>query len=124
MQHYGLIVDDDQHTLIFIEQVLRPTGLHIVQAQDGIQALELLKTTTPNVLFLDMLLPGISGLDLLKFIVETPRLNSTYVVVVSAHKHFPPSDELSRVDTYLVKPVRPKDIRDAALYAIERQAAG
>jgi two-component system, OmpR family, alkaline phosphatase synthesis response regulator PhoP len=124
MQNSALAVDDDQHTLFFIEQVLRPTGLEIILAQDGRQALDTLKSVTPSVLFLDMLLPHISGIELLDFILKTPRLNATYVVVVSAHNHFPSSEQLARVDTYLVKPVRPKEIRDAALYAIERQAAG
>lgn len=122
MQNYALVVDDDQHTLVFIEQILKPTGLQIILAQDGYQALEVLESVTPSVLFLDMLLPGIQGVDVLSFMVATPRLNSTYVVVVSAHDRFPPSEALSRVDLYFVKPVRAKDIRDAALYAIERQA--
>jgi CheY-like chemotaxis protein len=124
MQYYALAVDDDQHTLFFIEQVLQSTGLEIILAQDGAQALETLKSVTPSIIFLDMLLPQISGIELLDYIVKTPRLNSIHVVVVSAHNHFPLSEQLARVDAFLVKPVRPKDIRDAALYAIERQAAG
>ena len=123
MQNYALVVDDDQFTLFFVEQALRPTGMQVLQAEDGFRALEILQNTTPSILFLDMLLPQVSGVELLDFVIETPRLNATCVVVLSAHNHFVPADKVSRVDSYFVKPVRPKDIRDAALHAIARQAA-
>jgi CheY-like chemotaxis protein len=123
MSNLALIVDDDLQTLYFFDQVLQPTGMEILKAQDGLSALENLQSTTPCVLFLDMLLPITSGMEVLKFIYQTPRLNSTYVVVVSAHNSFPPSEQLGRVDAFFVKPILAKDIREAALYALQHQTA-
>lgn len=122
MQNYALIVDDDHFSVYYIEQVLRPIGIQLLKAEDGAQALQMLESYTPSIVFLDMLLPRVSGIELLDFIKKTPRLNVTYVAVVSAHNHFPASPQLSRVDAYFVKPVPPQTIRDAARHAIERPA--
>lgn len=122
MEYIALIVDDDRPTLLFLEQVLRPSGIQVMQAEDGIQALEILENYTPVILFLDMLMPGASGIEVLEYIANTPRLNNMFVVVVSAHRYFEPSEALKRANNYLVKPVRPKDIRDITQYVLSLQA--
>lgn len=122
MDSIALIVDDDQPTLLFLEQVLRPLNVEIMKAEDGAQAIALLENSTPVIVFLDMLMPSIGGLEVLDYITRTPRLNNMYVVVVSAHRYFEPSEALNRANTYFVKPIRPKDIRDMAQCALSRQA--
>lgn len=122
MEYIALIVDDDRPTLLFLEQVLRPSGIQIMQAEDGLQALEILEHYTPVILFLDMLMPGASGLEVLEYIARTPRLNNMFVVVVSAHRYFEPSDALKRANSYYVKPIRPKDIRDITQHVLSLQA--
>jgi CheY-like chemotaxis protein len=123
MQNLVLVVDDDQPTLLFMEHLLRPIGAQIIVAEDGKEAIELLGQYTPGIIFLDMLLPRITGMDVLDFILNTPRLSTTYVAVISAHNHFKPNPQLARVDRYFVKPVRAKEVRDLAQYAISRQTA-
>jgi len=122
MDYIALIVDDDQPTLLFLEQVLSPLGLRVMQAEDGAQALAILENHTPVILFLDMLMPSISGLEVLDYIDHTPRLNNLFVTVVSAHRSFESSDVLQRANAYYVKPIRPKDIRDVTQNALSRQA--
>jgi CheY-like chemotaxis protein len=122
MDYIALIVDDDQPTLMFLEQVLRPLHVRVMQAEDGAQAISILEDQTPIILFLDMLMPTISGMEVLAYICDTPRLNNLFVAVVSAHSYFEPSPTLARANAYYVKPIRPKDIRDATHYAISRQA--
>jgi len=122
MDYIALIVDDDQPTLLFLEQVLRPLGLHAIRAEDGAQALAILENHTPVILFLDMLMPAIGGLEVLEYVEQTPRLNNLFVTVVSAHRSFESSNALQRANAYYVKPVRPKDIRDITHHALERQA--
>jgi CheY-like chemotaxis protein len=122
MDYIALIVDDDQPTLLFLEQVLSPLDLHVMRAEDGAQALELLENYTPVIMFLDMLMPTVSGLEVLEFIDNTPRLNNVFVAVVSAHRSFEAAGALQRANAYYVKPIRPKDIRDVTQNALARQA--
>ena len=122
MEYIALIVDDDQPTLLFLEQVLRTSDMRVVQAEDGAQALALLEHSTPIILFLDILMPNVSGLEVLDYVAATPRLDNMFVVVVSAHRYFEPSAGLKRANAYHVKPVRPKDIREIMQHAISRQA--
>jgi CheY-like chemotaxis protein len=122
MEYIALIVDDDRPTLLFLEQVLHPTGIQVMQADNGLQALDILQSFTPVILFLDMLMPGASGIEVLEYIACTPRLNNMFVVVVSAHRYYEPSEALKRANNYLVKPIRPKDIRDITQHVLSLQA--
>lgn len=120
MRQIALVVDDDYSSLHFIKQVLVPTGLDIQLAEDGAQAIDLLRQMTPSVLFLDMLLPKVDGMAVLSFILESPHLSDMFVTIVTAHTHFPASPELERADAYFVKPVHAKDIREIARQAMAR----
>ena len=122
MDYIALIVDDDHPTLLFLEQVLRPLHVRVMEAEDGAQAIAILENHTPIILFLDMLMPTMSGMEVLEYIRSTPRLNNLFVAVVSAHSYFEPSPTLERTNAYYIKPIRPKDIRDATHYALSRQA--
>lgn len=120
MPHHALLVDDDIHTLFLFEQILRPSGLSVLKAEDGIQALEILNLYTPVIVFLDLLLPRVNGLEVLNFIIETPRLNSVMVVVISSQSRslVSQSAPLARAQAYFMKPINPKDIRAATQQAI------
>jgi CheY-like chemotaxis protein len=122
MDHIAVIADDDHPTLLFLEQVLRPLHVHVMRAEDGTQAIHILQNHSPVILFLDMLMPNLGGIEVLDFICHTSRLDNLFVAVVSAHHHFEPSPALARANAYYVKPIRPKDIRDITQFAISRQA--
>jgi CheY-like chemotaxis protein len=120
MSYLALLVDDDPQTLFFLEQTLRPTGLSLLKAADGLVALDLLTQHTPQIVYLDLLLPRVPGLDVLSFIEETPRLAQTFVAIISAHDRvqFVHAPQMARANAYFVKPVRPKDIRACAAQAV------
>ncbi|NWG17502.1 MAG: response regulator [Chloroflexi bacterium] len=116
MPRIALVADDDTHSLFFMESVLQPTGMQVLVAEDGLKALEILQRLTPDVVFIDLLMPRLSGLDVIGYIMETRRLQDVAVVIVTAHDrsqfmHYP---QLTRADAYLLKPVRTQDIRDIA----------
>lgn len=109
MTYQALLVDDDIHTLFLFEQILRPTGVGILKAEDGLQALEILDACTPTIIYLDLLLPHVNGLVVLDHIIGTPRLSRVPVVVVSSQSrsYMPQSASLEQVHTYLLKPIKP-----------------
>ena len=61
-----LIADDEPHMLKFIEFTLRKGNFEILKAKDGLQALEVAEAQKPNVIVLDVLMPGMDGVTALK----------------------------------------------------------
>lgn len=61
-----LVVDDQEGVRQLIYEILDREGFHVMTAANGYEALELLETVSPVLLLVDMKMPGISGLDLLR----------------------------------------------------------
>lgn len=77
-----LIVDDSALTRRSLRQILEPAGCELVEAENGLQALERYFLDKPDVVFLDLVMRGMYGLDVLQKIRELdPRAR---IVVVSA----------------------------------------
>jgi len=120
MQPQALIVEDDNATSTLLQQVVRSAGLEPLYTEDGATALQILEQITPVVVMLDVLLPHVNGLEVLEFIEQTPRLNNSFVIVISSHD---PSDygwETTRANLYYVKPIRVKELRSILQAAIEQ----
>jgi len=114
MPYTALIVDDDEHTRMIYERILKHAGFQVTLASDGAQALELLETSGADVLFLDILLPKVNGTVVLNFVRDSAHLNNMYVVIVSAHNRFERSAEIKRANEFFVKPVRPMELEEVA----------
>ncbi len=72
------IIDDDIHIGNMLEEVLAKEGYGVLRAYSGTEALLLLSRKTPDLILLDLMLPGLSGEDIL------PKIKSVPVIVVSA----------------------------------------
>jgi len=118
MAFTALIVDDDEHTRLIYERILKHAGFEVLLASDGAQALDMLENGAADVVFLDILLPKVNGTVVLDYIKNAPRLDNLYVVIVSAHNRFERSAEIQRANEFFVKPVRPVEIEEVAQRAI------
>ena len=72
------IIDDDVHIGNMLEEVLQKEGYGVLRAYSGTEALMLLSAQTPDLVLLDLMLPGLSGEDVL------PKIKNIPVIVVSA----------------------------------------
>lgn len=79
-----LIVEDHRSIREGLQALLAAKGFPVVTAASGEEALRVLETCNPSVLLLDMMLPGISGQELLAAIRRDPRFAQLPVVAVSA----------------------------------------
>ena len=113
-----LIVDDQQMVADLYADMLKPEH-NVMVAYSGEEALEKLKLDeTVEIVFLDRMMPGMSGDELLEIIRADPKLKDLYVVLVTAVK--PDVDTLSMgFNDYLVKPVKGDELRAS----VERGAA-
>ncbi|MSR84235.1 MAG: response regulator [Candidatus Latescibacteria bacterium] len=78
-----LIVDDDQGAARVIQRVLRRAGFETQMAFDGFSAGALMESLAPDVMTLDLRMPGLGGLEVLGFVRSHPRLQGTKILVVS-----------------------------------------
>jgi PAS domain S-box-containing protein len=79
----ALVVDDHPLMLKFMTGLLEKHGYQVFTAQNGLSALDLLEEDIPDVIFLDLIMPQISGEMLCRIIRKRPRLRNVYVVIVS-----------------------------------------
>lgn len=83
-QKIVLVVEDD----IALQEALKlklgkENGIHVVTASTGEEALAILQKETPDLVTLDILLPGMNGLSVLHAMREDPRLKNVRVIIVS-----------------------------------------
>jgi len=79
-----LVVDNHPVILKFMCQLLSKYGYEVKTAKDGLDALAVLKDFTPDVAFIDLVMPNIDGRKLCEMIRGTPHLRDIYLVVLSA----------------------------------------
>ena len=73
-----LVIDDDVHISDMIEEALTKEGYSILKAYSGTEAMYVLSKTSPDLILLDLMLPGLSGEELL------PKIKDIPVIVISA----------------------------------------
>src|SRR5687767_8686756 len=115
-----LIVDDDTRLFELLESYLEPNGVRSVHAADGKRGLEALSNSVFDAVLLDVMMPGLDGLNVLKKIREKSRVP---VIMLTAK-----GDETDRVvglelgaDDYLAKPFSPRELL-ARLRAVLRRS--
>ena len=104
-----LVVDDDAPIREVVKTILKHAGYSIDEAGDGEEALTKVKADHYGAIVLDLMLPKLSGYEVLDYVTRE-RPNSKCVVIISAA----PASEIDRADPTVVKAVlrKPFDIRD------------
>lgn len=104
-----LIADDDQHMLKFVEHHLATHGYSVYQAQDGIQALAVLKKYPCELAVVDVMMPFMDGYELTK---EIRRRYDIPIILLTAKAQIEDKEQgfFSGTDDYLVKPFEPKEL--------------
>lgn len=118
MSRHALIVEDDAGLRKIYERVLLGMDYSVSEASDGETALALLEHETPNLLFLDIQLPGTNGETVLEFIQQSEHLRHMFVVIVSSNKHYARYVELLPAAAFVLKPILPHQIRQYATQII------
>lgn len=109
------IIDDDVHIGNMIEEVLQSEGYSVIRAYSGTEALYLLKNNHPDLVLLDLMLPGLSGEEVL------PHIKTIPVIIISAKVDIDSKVDLlmSGAADYLTKPFDTKELL-ATIRAITR----
>jgi CheY-like chemotaxis protein len=107
-----LVVDDNPDSVTILRTILESRGFQVSAATSGAEALEMLKTLTPDLVLLDVMMPEMSGLDVLQQIKESAPTGRVPVILVTARTH--DDDVLSGyqygADYYITKPFTSKQL--------------
>lgn len=107
-----LVVEDDARTARFFAAAADRLGFEAQVARTGDEAIVYLAETVPDLILLDLRLPGISGWEILPQIRADPRLAGTPVIVVTMYPHLL-GDLQEQADLVLVKPITYAHLREA-----------
>ena len=79
-----LVVDDQPENVQLMADVLTSNGYVTLSANSGPEALEILKTSQPNAILLDMLMPGMDGFEVIRRIRDNPQTAHIPIMVITA----------------------------------------
>jgi two-component system alkaline phosphatase synthesis response regulator PhoP len=120
-----LVVDDEPGIVTIVRDYLEKAAFRVLTAGDGETALRLARLERPNLMVLDLMLPGIHGLDIIRVLRSDPALHLMSVIMLTARV-----DEADRLvglelgaDDYVTKPFSPRELV-ARVRAVLRRAEG
>ncbi len=107
-----LIVDDEPHIRLLLEQTLEEfedEGLEILTSGNGREALEIIKKEKPNIVYLDVMMPGINGYDICNMVKNELMLKDIYIIMLTAKGQEFDKRKGAEVgaDVYITKPFNP-----------------
>jgi two-component system alkaline phosphatase synthesis response regulator PhoP len=105
-----LIVDDDEDILNFLEYNISNAGYQVLTAGNGIEALAIAKKNKPDLILLDLMMPGMDGVEVCTELRQNKGHYQPLIVFLTAR-----AEDYSQVaaleaggDDYLIKPIRPR----------------
>lgn len=120
-----LVVDDDREVVRLIRAYLEQAGFAVLTAYDGETAIHMLRREQPDLLLLDLMLPGRDGWDITRLVRGDPALAHTPIIMLTARV-----DDTDKIvglelgaDDYVTKPYNPREVV-ARVRARLRQADG
>lgn len=118
-----LIVDDEPNILILMEQALEDLeeeGVELLTARNGVEALDLITTEKPNLVFLDVMMPKMSGLEVCRTVKHDLQLSEIYIIMLTAKgQEFDKQKGIDvGADLYLTKPFRPKEVLEKSMQVL------
>jgi DNA-binding response OmpR family regulator len=119
MEQKVLIVDDEAHIRMLLEQTLEELeddGVNFFSAQNGEEALDIIQSETPELVFLDVMMPKMNGMEVCRRVKKELMLDNVFIVLLTAK-----GQELDRqkgqevgADLYMTKPFDPEIILSKA----------
>ncbi|MGZ6237907.1 MAG: response regulator, partial [Syntrophales bacterium] len=118
-----LIIDDEKDIVDLISYNLEREGFVTIKAYDGEDALRLVKAKRPDMIILDLMLPGMRGLEVCKFIRKNPETETLPIIMLTAKV-----DQVDKIlglemgsDDYITKPFNVRELI-ARIHAVMRRA--
>ena len=118
-----LVADDHEDTRVILRHYFEAMGYNVLEAHDGEQTLASLQDSHPDAVVLDIQMPRMDGIAVLRAVRGNGALRDIRILALSAHAL---SDEVRQIreagaDAYLAKPADPKAVVDAVRALMEQE---
>lgn len=115
-----LIVDDEPHIRLLLEQTLEELedeGVEIFTATNGEEALEMIKTEKPNLVFLDVMMPKMNGFEVCNTVKNELGRQDVYIIMLTAKGQEFDKQRGNEVgaDLYMTKPFDPDEVVEKSI---------
>lgn len=104
-----MIVDDDEHILLSLKGIFEAQGFNVMCADNGREAIDIAKKFQPHLVILDVIMPGMDGIEICQELRQIPTLQKTLIAFYTAR-----GEDYSQIaafsagaDDYIIKPVKP-----------------
>ena len=108
-----ILICDDEPALRELIRASMDDGFEFAEASDGIVAMELAREVSPDIVILDLMLPRLSGLEVLARMNEDEQLRDVPVLVITAWNETREDVLAAGADDFVAKPFDPEDLRSA-----------
>lgn len=106
-----LVVEDSRSQRECISSQLTWSGLHVIQARDGVEALEQIQVNYPDLVLLDIIMPRMDGYDVCRLIKANPETQNIPVVFITGKgQHLALYWNIQNAEAYVAKPWQPKEL--------------
>jgi DNA-binding response OmpR family regulator len=118
-----LVVDDDKDLNLIICEELRFEGYEVLSALDGKHAIELAREVLPDVILMDIMMPGLDGINTCKFLKNDTSTSSIPMIMISAKTDMQTklTSFTSGAKRYLAKPFQLEDLIDEIKKVLEQK---
>ena len=119
-EHRILVVEDDVGTSRLVGEILRSDGIEIEYAADGVDALETLRSSVPDLVVLDLALPRVDGWEILNTLQQAGR--EIPVVIITAHGQGSAAERAFEkgASRFFEKPFIPAELKEAVDELLEQ----
>jgi DNA-binding response OmpR family regulator len=121
----ALVADDDPDVRELVTFKLEQAGFHVTAVADGVHALEAIAESLPSIALIDVMMPGLSGIDVVRELRRDPVTRSLPIVLLTAkaQEHDIEAGFATGADDYVAKPFSPRELLSRVTALMARAGA-
>ncbi len=108
-----LYIEDDPEMIDLVSLILNRQGFQVIGANGGHKGLELVKTASPDLILLDLMMPDMDGWDVYHQLKNSPDSRNIPIIIITAKSQMIDKVlalQIAKVDDYIIKPFRPDEL--------------
>ncbi len=113
MPYKVLVCDDEPYILESVAYIIEKEGYEVITAEDGEQGLSTARAEKPNIMFLDVMMPKMTGYEVCEALKRDPSTKNIHIIMLTARGQDTDEERAHEVgaDEYMTKPFSPRKLK-------------